>query len=298
MEQGKILKTLRLVMLLSGTRYYNINELKTHLDVSVRTMYRYLDDIESAGFILERNNGLYRLQHDKTTQTVNSLLHFTAEDVFIFYEAIAAIDTTGPAKERLLRKLNALYDYSALNKIKDNQSFAKIQTIREAISQKKRIILRQYRSSHSNTVEDRTVEAFGFTPEYRGIICCDSDKTVKQFSIDRIESVIPIDENWKYEDFHRVPVVDSFRMAGENYIGEVIAILNLKAYNLITEQFPLSKKYIQPQGVKYKLQAPITKIDGIARFMLGLLGDVAILGPQNLINHINNLKKLNITAIN
>ena len=53
MDQPKISRMLRLIVLLSGNRIYTVDELAEELKTSQRTIYRYIDTFKEAGFAVE-----------------------------------------------------------------------------------------------------------------------------------------------------------------------------------------------------------------------------------------------------
>ena len=102
MDQQKMQKLLRLLMLLSGNRKYSLAELTEKFKVSERTVYRYLETFEAAGFVLDRNDGKYRLQKDTaSTRSLQTLMHFSEEEVLILYDTLVLIEGTSPVKEQL-----------------------------------------------------------------------------------------------------------------------------------------------------------------------------------------------------
>ncbi|KAF0212421.1 MAG: transcriptional [Ignavibacteria bacterium] len=111
-----MLKLLRLLMVLSGNRRYTLAELMQRFDQSDRTIYRHLEEIESAGFVLNRTGGTYQLQTDNpAVKSLRKLLHFSEEEAYVLYKTIALLQGTSPIKDRLAGKLNALYDFRALS---------------------------------------------------------------------------------------------------------------------------------------------------------------------------------------
>jgi len=168
MYQQKMQRMLRLLMKLSGKRWCPLQEIIDILGCSSRTVYRYLETFETAGFVLEKNNGSYRLQKDNTnTRSLQNLMHFSEEEVFILYDTLALIEGTSPVKEQLIRKLNLLYDHKALEQLQKTDDLTKIHSLRKAIQNKKQVMLKDYRSSNSDKITDRKVEPFDFLPEYR-----------------------------------------------------------------------------------------------------------------------------------
>lgn len=102
-------KSLRLLKLLSGNRLYSLQDLADRFEVSERTIYRYLNQIENAGYILERSEGHYRLvQELSNIRELNELFHFTEEEVHIFYQALSTINADTELVNRLLKKLHSI----------------------------------------------------------------------------------------------------------------------------------------------------------------------------------------------
>ena len=54
-------KTLRLLMLLAGIRNYSVQEITENFSIDERTVYRYFNKIENAGFALDKNHGRYQV---------------------------------------------------------------------------------------------------------------------------------------------------------------------------------------------------------------------------------------------
>ena len=84
-----MLKLLRLLMLLSGSRRYTLAELMERFNQSDRTIYRHLEEIENAGFVLRRSNGTYQLQTDNhAVKSLQKLLHFSEEEAYVLYKPL------------------------------------------------------------------------------------------------------------------------------------------------------------------------------------------------------------------
>lgn len=277
-------KTLRLLMLLSGIKRYSRAEIKSVLNISERTVYRYLSILENAGFALEKNNGRYRLlQSNYNTKSLNNLIHFSEEEAYVFYRSIYGMNGAEHIKERLLNKLHSLYDFKALGKIKDQDQLEIVNTISKSIAKKQVLIFQQYRSSNSATISDREVEAFQFAEDYKSVWCYDiKDKTIKQFMLSRIGKVILLSKNWHNEANHQLPFTDAFRMAAPKPIDSVKLKLSLRAFNLICEEFPLAEKDITKQENSFELETKIASYYGIGRFILGLPGEIEILQSKKL----------------
>ena len=300
MDQQKILRILRLLVQLSGTRFCSRDEIMETLDCSERTVYRYLETFDKAGFVLDRRDDKYRLlKKNNNTKSLQSLLHFSEEEVFVLYETLNLIDGTTSVKEQLLRKLNVLYDFRTLEQLQLTDDHTKIQEISEAIREKKQVLLKSYRSSNSNKITDRKVEPFDFLSDYRAVWCYELEsKTCKQFKLARICEVERLDQDWENEQQHQVPFTDAFRIAAPKPIDEVVAILSLKAYNLLIEEYPLSRNFIEQEAQQYLLTIPVAGFNGIGRFVLGLPGEITVKTPKAFIIFLQKeQKKYALTVI-
>jgi proteasome accessory factor C len=284
---------LRMLMLLAGNKRYTLQELQDIFDISERTVFRHINAIEDAGFIVNRVNSSYNLcLNTPNARTLQKLLQFAEEEVSILYETLSLTEGTTPLKERLLCKLNTLYNTRALSQSEEKSQLQIIKKLSEAIAVKRQVLLKDYRSSNSQSINDRTVEAFEFLPDYSAIWCYDKeDKFCKQFKIARIKEVDLLPTGWQDEAKHKVPFVDAFYMSAEAPVAKVQAYLSLKAYNLLTEEFPLTENYISPLNGKYLLNIPVSDFNGIGRFMMGLLGDVRINGPEEFIDFLRERMK-------
>ncbi len=275
-------KLIRVLMLLSGNRSYSRAEIAERFDIAERSVYRYLRAIENAGFVLDRREARYRLILDNPNgKSLNNLLHFSEEEAYLLYKTLAELKAGSPLRERLVKKLNVLYDFKALARLEQDNELERVHVLGEAMNYKKQVMLQQYRSSNSGAVTDRKVEPFRFMEDYKAVWCYDTeDKSNKQFKISRMKAVELLPSSWFYEAEHHALFTDAFRMAAVAPLATVTALLNLKAYNLIIEEYPLTEKYITKEKNQYRLKIPIADYQGIGRFVLGLQGEIEVLAPE------------------
>ncbi len=268
---------LRLLDMLSGIRSYSKEEIMEKLNVSERSFFRYMETLKNFGFVVDYNQGRYIIEKEnKTIRDISSLLHFSEEEAYILNEAINNIDTSTKTRENLVSKLAALYDNDriAIRFVTKEQS-SKIKPLLEAIRNKNKVLIKEYRSSGSGKIYDREVEPFDFTPNYISIWAYEiSSKKNKLFKIDRMKKVEINGEKWEYEKEHKADFLDCFRMGGEKRIG-IKFRMSLKAKNLMTEEYPLSEQFITAiADNEYVFDGWVTKFDGVARFILGLPGEI------------------------
>ena len=84
MDQPKISRILRLIVLLSGNRIYTVDELAAELQTSQRTIYRYIDTFKEAGFAVEKvDDYKYRLVSiGKGIKDLRNIVYFSPEEAF------------------------------------------------------------------------------------------------------------------------------------------------------------------------------------------------------------------------
>ena len=291
MDQPKIERLLRLMRLMSGNTYYTIQELQDTLGMSERTIYRYIDTFKAAGFAVEKVRGnVYRLVNMRRPYPdLSKIVYFSEEEAYIVNRLIDSLDNTNDLKQRLHRKLAAIYDATSIADYVDKKSnSANIQALADAAKGKKMAILKKYESSHSGDIRDRKVEPFGFTTNYLDVWCYDpEDGKNKRFKIARIDEVLVLDETWQAEAEHSSSEIDVFRMSGPN-IYHVRLQLSLQAKNLLLEEYPLAEKSIRKNGDYYIFDDDVRAMEGVGRFVIGLASDITIIEGTELREYIRN----------
>ncbi len=136
MEQPKLRRTLQLIALLAGPRIYTIKELADKLEISQRTIYRYLDTFKEAGFAVEKvDDYKYRLLSvGGGVSDISNILYFSDDEAYLVNKLIDSLDPTNSLKAGLKQKLAAIYDSTAIATRVDNASVSRIvETLETAI---------------------------------------------------------------------------------------------------------------------------------------------------------------------
>jgi predicted DNA-binding transcriptional regulator YafY len=156
-----------------------------------------------------------------------------------------------------------------------------VQSLRKAIVAKKQILLLNYSSGNSQTVRNRMVEPFEFKDDFNLVWAYDTGlKKNRQFKICRIEDISETPFSWEYERMHRSLPIDIFRNTGE-LSKQVEFRLNLRAKNLLTEEYPLSAKCItQKSANQFVFKTLVAKYEGPGRFVLGIAEDIQLIGDE------------------
>ena len=282
MDQPKIERMLRLMKMLTANTTYSVDEIAERLDMSRRTIYRYIDTFREAGFVIKKSGSHIRLDKESPHfKDISQLVHFTQEEAVILKRAIESIDDTNLLKQNLKRKLYSVYDNKILaDTIVRGSNAATVHSLIEAIEERKQVILCNYRSSHGGAIRDRRVEPFAFTTNYVQLWCYEPESGMnKLFKISRIGAVVMLDEEWQHADNHAEGYIDIFRMTGFEQ-HRVQLRLGLLARNLLIEEYPLAERDITPlDDGCWLLDTKVCNFVGIGRFVMGLAEDIEVLTP-------------------
>lgn len=285
MDQPKIERILRLMKMLTANTSYTVDDMAERLDMSRRTIYRYIDTFREAGFVIKKSGNCIRLDKESPHfKDISQLVHFTEEEAVILKRAIESIDDTNLLKQNLKRKLYSVYDNKILaDTIVRGNNAATVHTLINAIEEHRQVILHAYRSSHGGAVRNRLVEPFAFTTNYVQVWCFDTDsKSCKLFKLARIDSVEITDTEWQYEEYHKKSFIDIFRMNGSER-HRIRLSLGILSRNLLLEEYPLAEQQLSPDNEgRWILDTEVANYAGVARFVVGLMDDIRIIDTPEL----------------
>lgn len=294
MDQTKIVKMLRLMKLLTGNVSRTIDQVAKEMGITPRTVYRYIDDIREAGFVVNKLYGnVYAMgKVGRGLSDFNRLIYFTEEEAYITAKLIEGIDNNNVLKRDLQRKLASVYDSTSIaNYIDNTANAANVEALADAIKRKKQVVLKQYESAHSNESKDRLVEPIEFTANMIDIWAYDVDNGDNRvFKVARNHEVEVTDTGWEFASKHKAIKPDVFRMVG-NLNEKIVLQLNTRANSLLLEEFPLAEKDLKREDGKWLLKTTIHSLEGAGRFVIGLAADIKILEGKKLLDYIKNYDK-------
>ena len=291
MDQPKIERILRLMKMLTANTSYTVDDMAERLDMSRRTIYRYIDTFREAGFVIKKSGNCIRLDKESPHfKDISQLVHFTEEEAVILKRAIESIDDTNLLKQNLKRKLYSVYDNKILaDTIVRGSNAATVHALINAIEEQRQVILHAYRSSHGGAVRDRLVEPFAFTTNYVQVWCFDTEsKSCKLFKLARIDSVEITNTEWQYRPQHEKSFIDIFRMNGNERL-RVRLSLGILSRNLLLEEYPLAEQQLTPTEYgRWILDTEVANYAGVARFVVGLMDDIRIIDTPDLEQYLAN----------
>ena len=294
MDQPKIERLLRLMMMLSSNNTYSIQYIADRLGVNWRTIYRYLETFKDVGFSVEKvGDYKYRLSSLKTgIADLSNIIYFTDEEAHVVNRLIDGLDQDNVFKAGLKEKLKAIYDSTSIATRVDGRSNARTVEILEAAVRGKKVVeLKDYVSSFAGQTRSFHIEPFEFTDNFASIWALDvSSGKNKRFKIARIGDIALTDEPWTMEHAHHADPMDAFHFHGDAQQHVVLAMNNV-AKNLMVEEFPLTEKDIhegeplivdgQPDQT-WIYDGYVRGVWGIGRFVLGLNRNIEVLEGDEL----------------
>lgn len=287
--ETKTHRILRLILFLSSSYPKSKEECVNYLNIKNSAFYNYCNVLKDIQFDLKQKNGTYWIDYkEKHPHVLGHLLHFSEEEAYLLSNSIDSLDEGNGCAASLKHKLIAFLNHDkTIEAYVKKEKTAIVQTLGKAMLDKKQILLINYSSGNSLTVKNRRVEPFEFKDDFKLLWAYDTEiQKNRQFKVCRIEDVQETPFHWEFERKHHSLPVDVFRNPGE-LNKRVVWHLNLRARNLLTEEYPLSAKFITPMGKnQYLFDAPVAKYEGPARFVLGIAEDISPQGDEDFLKHI------------
>ena len=300
MDTPKISKLLRLMKLLTGNVSRTIDSLAKELGITSRTVYRYIDTIREAGFVVNKLYGnVYAMgKVSRGLTDFKKLIYFTDEEAYLAAKMIEGIDNNNALKRDLQRKLASVYDCTSIANYIDNPAnAANIEALNDAIKHKKQVVLKGYASAHSDETRDRVVEPFSFTANMIDVWAYDVEKAdCRVFKVSRVGAVEVLEDDWAFEGSHQVRRPDVFRMTGPLSM-RVVLELNTRAKGLLVEEYPLAERDLSREDGKWILRTTVQALEGVGRFVIGLAADVKVVEGKKLQEYIKKYDKKYIQKI-
>ena len=284
--QAKLLRLFQIIAVLK-TGHWSISQLAQRFDTSERTIYRYLNLLDEVDFLLEKDfdNKFFIL----TTDDDPTQAQFSIEETKLIKKLIQSGAQDNPLKSSLLKKLSLNSEMDSMPRLFLKVRLSQfVDQLADAIRNKNQVVLKSYHSANSNEIRDRLVEPIHFGDNYQSIMALDTqDKVCKQFKLDRIGAIIQMGTAFQYEDLHKKNQTDIFGFTGDSETW-VTLHLSLRAYLLLREEYPLSTPYTERTETGYQFHGPVSNLEGIGRFVLGLMDEIQIEGPEMFSAFIRN----------
>lgn len=276
--QAKMLRVFKLIALLKSG-HWTIAQLATRLDMNRRSIYRYLKLLEAIDFNVDKDFNDRYFIFSSDDEPAKS--EFTIDEMNVLKQLVKSEISRNALKASLLKKLSLHSEMDSMPALIIKARNGKmVELLSTAIKDKKQVLLASYHSANSSDVRDRLIEPISFGDDYQTVLALDAnDKKCKQFKLERIGDVLIRTESFQFEKYHEKNTADIFGMTGATTTFITLR-LKMRAYLLLREEYPLALPYLEKRDDgDYQFYGPVKSFEGVSRFVLGLAGDITVMGP-------------------
>lgn len=291
MDLEILARQLRLIVALTQNRYESVDDLCERLQLSRRTIYRYIEAFESMGFIVRKRGSYFSI--DASSPFFAKLaqgITFSEDEALTISQVLNSVYDNSAQVRHLRRKLAHLYNTELLSKHGvDNRVAANISLIYQAISMERTVILRNYNSPSGGKISHRIVEPYLFLNENSEVRCYEIASGMnKTFKLSRCESVELVDLLWSHKDRHAAFTTDLFGFTGEERTP-VSLLLGSLSTNILLEEYPDSRRCLTQQADgRHLFCTEVCSYLGIGRFVMGLFEDIEIVDSPDFQGYVDN----------
>jgi proteasome accessory factor C len=280
-NQNRIYRVFQLINFLRTRPSKSPRSLAGLLEISERSVYRYIDLIGQLGFEVKRSEaGRFYIESNEEERTP-----FTAQEVDYITKMVNTVGKNSAIAHSVLHKVGHYTEHEVAARNIYNAHLGRIiEQLSIAIQEKKQVMLVKYFSARSETITDRLVEPMQFTDNYEAISAFEvSTKQNKYFNIERISEVHLLDSDMQFEADHEFFKPDVFGFQGTEMDKEVEFEMSLRASLLLKEEYPMARAYIKalPGGKRFVFKAKVQAYEGPARFVKGFGDEVKIYGSED-----------------
>lgn len=293
-------RQMRLLAMLTRNTTLSVEALGEKLGLGRRQMYRYIEVFKDYGMEFQNKGSVYRLLPSSPFfRDLTEGTYFSADEAQTLHHLVSTIPHPSPRLRHIQRKLAQQFrtDMLAVNGV-DEQAEMNMRNLLSAIEKRQQVVLHNYRSNNSGKTSDRLVEPYCIIHENNLVRCYEvATHTPKSFSLTRMESVEVLQQEWQYAQEHTKPLIDVFGYASDTP-QPVTLRMTRRAYQLFQEEFPQGR-YTLPVNVEqkkaesgedvYMVSTHYCHNDGIARFVMGLIADVRVIGAPQLVEFIQGV---------
>lgn len=277
-EQQKILRVFKLINLLQSSIGKPVHRLAEILETDERTIYRYFKLLDALGFEIVKEYSKYKIQQQPGSDQTLTYGTFSAEESQWLRSLIESQGKGNLLHDSILKKLAVRSEVKKVIQELFKANMGRIvDEVGRGIQGKVQIWLKDYYSLSSDITSDRLIEPVAFSTNYEAIHAFEIEsKSMKVFKIERIGEVILSQISWTHESKHVLPGTQLFGFTGKNKFLVKLK-LSKKAYQLMMEEHPNARPfmYIKNRN-QYFFNGEIPQLPGLARFILGLPGEILV----------------------
>lgn len=288
--KSSIQKKAKLQIELRGTEYVDVREIAKKMNVNVRTITRYIDElINEDGIKIEKKSKksyLYRIEDE--SYSINP--RFSEDEFNLIAKEIKPLEAIHKsAYDKLIRTIYM--------NLEDTWNYRNIiDTIKASIISKTKLSFIYYSRDNSNAEEKKATAVYLDTFSKRVYMTYSKFGNVYPYNFENFELISNTTEIADpFEKFKpEKRNLDVFGFMYKNKKIEVELLLSMFAKSQLIRQFPIMEKFILPiKKNKYKalLKIEVYDIQPIARFITGLFNEIKIEGSNQAKLEIENYYK-------
>ena len=270
-NQNRIYRVFRLINLLKSSPSKSIKRLSESMEVSERSLYRYMELLADVGFVVQKDgSNRYFLNHDHIES-------FTKEEAELISQSLSSNNKNNPLVKSIRTKLVLLDEMNvASNEIVASHYSKVISLLKEAIETKSQVKLSKYQSASTESVSDRLVEPVSFSSNFDSITAFEVESGLnKFFKIERIGDVQILDNPFEYVAKHEYLESDIF---GFNDTGErhhVTLQLSMRSMLWLKDDYPLSVSFMKEvEDGKWILEVEVFSMEPVNRIIRSMPDDI------------------------
>lgn len=283
LELDTFSRQLHLIELLTGNSSLTINQLCERLQLSRRTIYRYLQLFQQTGFDVYVRNGIYSIgANSPFFSNITDRLRLSPNEINALASLLRQAEPSQPSILKLQQKMHNLYGIDcSQNEISIQHHLVEnTEALRKAIKQKQQVILHDYYSPHRKSSSNRLVEPFRLLSDTGDVRCYEIDSdSCKTFKISRITGRVELlNKHWQAASKHISYYTDIFGFSGET-THRITLRLSPLAMRLLIEEYGVqeTQMMIDSDDEHRIISLQVCNYQGIGRFVLGLLGEVEVI---------------------
>ncbi|MCB9245345.1 MAG: HTH domain-containing protein [Flavobacteriales bacterium] len=296
-NQKRIYRVFQLINFLKASPPKSCRNLAGMLEISERSVYRYLDLLSEIGFpVIKDENGRYLIESGIGELTAP----FTEQEIDFLMKMLYSVGNDNHLSQSIVQKISGYSEVQVgTNHVFKAHLARIIDDLTKAILNRKQVILKNYFSANSQSISDRVVEPFCFTDNYTSLSAFEPESMEnKYFNIERISAVEILSREWEFEDRHEFYKPDVFGFQSKD-LGKIIEMnLSLRACLLLKEEYPMSRLFIErlPDSNLYRFKTKVQDFKAPGRFVLGFPGEVEVIGSNEFLEYLNQIRSMKFDA--
>jgi proteasome accessory factor C len=270
-NQNRIYRVFRLINLLKSSPSKSIKRLSESMEVSERSLYRYMELLADVGFVVQKDgSNRYFLNHDHIES-------FTKEEAELISQSLSSNNKNNPLVKSIRTKLVLLDEMNvASNEIVASHYSKVISLLKEAIETKSQVILSKYQSASTESVSDRLVEPVSFSSNFDSITAFEVESGLnKFFKIERIGDVQILDNPFEYVAKHEYLESDIFGFNDTGDRHHVTLQLSMRSMLWLKDDYPLSVSFMKEvEDGKWILEVEVFSMEPVNRIIRSMPDDI------------------------